>query len=352
MGYDSMFTSTRRTSEINWNDWPSTIDAFQQRYEEWYFNPLIEIQKTGHEAFPVYLTCGMLISNLATFIFGDEEKKSRNILYCLDTEFAEPVSYDSLAAHLGIPSRILGLGITAHLDVAEVVLDSFQSLLSSSSMGRICSLSGTGQIVMYSDESENRGPRVIIDPWVFRDRIREFFLSYCDHLRLNPHSAKSRMFRKMMKEHLGITITLTPTVSWPDNPKEEVKSSQDECSHEEGCGTQTQAREPDLESTWEGIGAVRRMINSLRQELKETMMTKDDFTAEITRVTDKLDGAVSLLHELRGLIGSGVQGEATPEDLQAWHDTLEQGLAKLQTEVDADTPPTPAEPVVPVEPAG
>lgn len=123
---DSMFTSTRRTSEIDWNDWPSAIDAFQQRYEEWYFNPLIEIQRTGHEAFPVYLTCGMLISNLSTFIFGSSEDAD-NFLYGLSTTFAEPVTI------------IMHAGARIGYDIADVFLESVQTLLISGSLGKMCS---------------------------------------------------------------------------------------------------------------------------------------------------------------------------------------------------------------------
>jgi hypothetical protein len=102
------------------------------------------------------------------------------------------------------------------------------------------------------------------------------------------------------------------------------------------------------------LSDLRRMlteIHTIVHSLKETFMTRDDFQTEITKVTTTLDSAVNLLHTIHGLIlQAGSTGDgATPDDLQAWHDTLETGLAKLQGEMAADTPPAP--PVVEPAPA-
>lgn len=165
MPFKRFATKDQLNTDIDWTDNAAAIRAFRDRIVGWYLEPIEEWPRTGHEAFIALLAVRQVIATAATAFYGYSGAVERKrALTEVDEVFSEvgevPGSY------------------------AQRFLESVFSMTSGElSMTKTEGISGTGKLATETEDGV-----LVFDPWVVRDRVREWFERKCSELESDPRS--------------------------------------------------------------------------------------------------------------------------------------------------------------------
>jgi hypothetical protein len=198
---------------VDWSAWLPVVDGFHRRFSGWYFEPLEEFPRDGHEAYPVLCAMCALVDAFTHYDRDDDWHSPKEYKQFL--RHMNPIFSKSLSCPIVSSRRVRG-------DWQEQIFKDFSDVFY---VGVRCSLhhhgdlepfagmSGTG---VLAQEFPNAGrstcgmhsyPVVVFDPWVFRDELRAWFDTYCDDLRNHPGSTRAHRFRDRFRGDFGISIS-------------------------------------------------------------------------------------------------------------------------------------------------
>lgn len=197
---------------VTWSDWRAVVDGFRLRFTGWYFDPLEEFPKTGHEAYPVLcVTCALV--DAFSHYDGDEgwhnpkryKEFLRELNHVFGTKLARTIT-TSRWTHGSWKDQILK-------DFAEVFYTGVRcSLHHHGDLAPFAGMSGTDTLAQEISDAgrstcgTHSYPIVVFDPWIVRDELRTWLDTYCDDLRNDPSSDRAKRFRVRFKEDFGIII--------------------------------------------------------------------------------------------------------------------------------------------------
>lgn len=198
--------------EVDWSDWESVVDGFRLRFEGWYFEPLGEFPKTGHEAYPVLSAMCALVDVFAHYTSNTSWRDAGT--YKAFLRQLDPLFTTDLKAPIKVSRRVRGKwDLQELLDFADVFYTGVRSSLHHhGDLEPYAGMSTTGVLAKEfpgagrSTDGKRSYSLVVFDPWIFRQILREWFVRFCEDLRKDPRSARAIAFRQRFEEDFGITI--------------------------------------------------------------------------------------------------------------------------------------------------
>jgi len=172
MPFHRYFNYNTLAADVDWDHPASWIEAFRWRIVVWWFEPFADLPKTGHEAFPVLLSMAVVVRQMADLIAEDgvdHDTSYIDLLREIDPTFDE--------------------------DAARVFyFEVYWPLLDRCRIGSPAGMSGTGRGPTRADDGT-----IVFDPWVFRDRLVEWFGLFCHRLRANPDTPETLRIRDRLR---------------------------------------------------------------------------------------------------------------------------------------------------------
>jgi hypothetical protein len=200
-------------ANVDWSNWSSVVDGFEARFVDWYFEPLSQFPKTGHEAYPVLCTMCALVDAFAHYD-GDrdwhEQRNYKEFLRKLDSVFRTKLSSSiETTRHQGAV-WIQGRSLRDFADVFYVGVRC--SLHHHGDLAPFAGMSGTGVLAQElpgagASTSGRTYSIVVFDPWLLRDKLRKWFQGYCANLRKNPRAHRAKRFRRRFEADFAISIS-------------------------------------------------------------------------------------------------------------------------------------------------
>lgn len=152
-------TKDKLVEDFDWSDNAAVIRMFRDRIIGWYFEPIEQWPRTGHEAFVALLAVRQVIVTCAEAFYGGSEAHNwKLILAEVDPEFY----------------RVGEIPGTFGQRFLEAVFSITSGELR---MSRNEGISGTGRVATETEDGV-----LVFDPWVVRDRVRAWFEWRCDEL--------------------------------------------------------------------------------------------------------------------------------------------------------------------------
>lgn len=181
--FKNYFNSKTLVEDVDVNDWESVVDALENRFVVWWFEPFSQYPKTGHEAFPVLLSMCAVIGGFSSLTGMDVP----SFLRVFDSQFNTKFDF-------------------SEMDAADVFyVHVFCNMLEDCGIENPAGMSGTGKIVVSVDGT------VIFDPWVLRDTLLTWFADYCKELKQDSQSENSIALRVYLN-NLGLDVKCVEVV--------------------------------------------------------------------------------------------------------------------------------------------
>jgi len=176
MPFRRYFNYNTLAADVDWDNPASWIEAFRSRITVWWFEPFADLPKTGHEAFPVLLSMAVVVRQLADLLVDD-------VTYG-DTSYVEMLQKID-------PSFDEDSAMTFYEDV-------YHSLIENVRIANGSGMSGTGRGPTRTDDGT-----MVFDPWVFRDRLVDWFGLFCHRLRASPDAPETLRVRDRLRVEYG-----------------------------------------------------------------------------------------------------------------------------------------------------
>jgi len=202
------FTATEKYDEIDWNDFPKIVTAFQSRVDEWYIQPMRVLTRASHNYnFAIMALNCLLIDMLSQYHYG--KLKSHRETFKMFTREAFPEFRQKLPTPIRINKDFL-------YDAADVLYIGYRcGILHEAHIALYGGIAGTnGKIleihtsghVTYDDGTDC--PSLIIEPYKLTTAIEQFFSEYIKQLLDNTqkYALVKDNFRKKFTSSFGIKI--------------------------------------------------------------------------------------------------------------------------------------------------
>lgn len=175
--FTKFFNKTETIESLRGATWERLVEAFRLRLVGWYFEPFADWPKTGHEAFPVLLAMGAVLSTLSA-----ASGKACNSSY----------SWNDILNEIGLTN-----GYRFHFAIGHLAR-----------RGRLPDNVGISGLAELSTTVNDLlvGPILVIDPWKLRDVLRLHVDSFCDSLLARPNNYGAHIFAKWLSKEFSIEV--------------------------------------------------------------------------------------------------------------------------------------------------
>ena len=207
-----LFNRSALYGEIDWNNLPVVIDAWEERMREWYIEPALQLEKaSSHFGFAVMALNSILIDALSQYYAGQQSSSQtvfKDFLRAQIPEFAQQLP-SAIRYQFNNNNRSCN-------DYADVFYAGMRcGIVHEAHPSLYCAISGQGQMItLYPDglttyqDNHAPCPTIVFDPYRVRDRIHQVFDQYLLDLRAkNPSFDNLRdKFKQKFMGSFGIRI--------------------------------------------------------------------------------------------------------------------------------------------------
>ena len=179
MSFNKYFTSTVLASDVDWEDRAAVIRLWHDRLDGWYFVPIEEMPKTGHEAFVALLSVIYVLKAVTRYAM-DGCTYETELLDRIDARFCE-----------AIPS-------TGGRHVSYDFSGLIEALDTGNRLSDYVGISGTGRLSVDVDGV------TVFDPWIVRDVVREWFSAKCERLATQPNGNEARELCRALRRDFEV----------------------------------------------------------------------------------------------------------------------------------------------------